>query len=120
MSLHYSIPKEDIRNGRFELDGVVWVPERTCYYEPDQSGFTWYDENDAEHEEEFSANDECWSASCSTCGYTMMVGDCGWFDGWDEITDWWEEDGSYHKGYVLRPMFKFCPNCGAKVEHERD
>ena len=87
----------------------------TCHYSPDDVGFTWWDENDVEHCEEYSASDECCSASCDKCGYTMMVGDDGWFDGWDEITEWWEEDGSYHKGYVLRPRFKHCPNCGAKV-----
>lgn len=86
-----------------------------CHYIPDDVGFTWWDENDVEHCEEYSASYECGSASCDKCGYTMMVGDEGWFDGWDEITEWWEEDGSYHKGYVLRPRFKHCPNCGRKV-----
>lgn len=88
----------------------------TCIYVPDESGFTWWDENDVEHYEEYSASDECGSASCDKCGYTMMVGDDGWFDGWDEITDWWEEDGSYHKGYILKPRFKHCPNCGRRIE----
>lgn len=31
MSTDYTIPKDEIRAGRFELDGVVWVPERTCH-----------------------------------------------------------------------------------------
>lgn len=86
-----------------------------CHYIPDDAGFTWWDENDVEHCEEYSASYECGSASCDKCGYMMMVGDEGWFDGWDEITEWWEEDGSYHKGYVIRPRFKHCPNCGRKV-----
>lgn len=90
----------------------------TCHYSPDDVGFMWWDENDVEHYEEYSASDECGSASCDKCGYTMMVGDDGWFDGWDEITERWEEDGSYHKGYVIRPRFKHCPNCGAKVVEE--
>lgn len=30
MSTDYTIPKDEIRAGRFELDGVAWVPERTC------------------------------------------------------------------------------------------
>lgn len=87
----------------------------TCIYIPDEAGFTWWDENDVEHYEEYSASDECCSASCDKCGYSMMVGDEGWFDGWDEITEWTEEDGSCHKGYVLKPRFKHCPNCGARV-----
>ena len=87
----------------------------TCHYEPDYMGFTWWDENDVEHYEENSASDECSSASCDKCGYTMMVGEEGWFDGWDEITEWTEEDGSEHKGYILKPRFKFCPNCGKVV-----
>lgn len=87
----------------------------TCHYEPDYMGFTWWDENDVEHYEENSANDECSSASCDKCGYTMMVGEGGWFDGWDEITEWTEEDGSEHKGCILKPRFKFCPNCGKAV-----
>lgn len=87
----------------------------TCIYVPDEMGFTWWDENDVEHYEEHSASDECCSASCDKCGNQMMVGDDGWFNGWDEITEWWEEDGSYHKGYVLEPRFKRCPNCGARL-----
>lgn len=95
--------------------GRAYEPRGTCHYEPDYKGFTWWDENDVEHYEEYSAGDECSSASCDECGYTMMVGDDGWFDGWDEITEWTEEDGSEHKGYVLKPRFKFCPNCGREV-----
>jgi hypothetical protein len=87
----------------------------TCHYIPDDVGFTWWDENDVEHYEEDSASYECDFASCDKCGYSMMVGDCGWFDGWDEITEWTEEDGSEHKGYVLKPRFNFCPKCGARV-----
>ena len=89
--------------------------ELTCHYIPDDTGFTWWDENDEEHYEGGSASYECGSASCDKCGYEMMVGDDGWFNGWDEITEWWEEDGSYHKGYVLTPRFKHCPNCGRRV-----
>ena len=89
--------------------------EGTCHYIPDDTGFTWWDENDEEHYEGGSASYECGSASCDKCGYEMMVGDDGWFNGWDEITEWWEEDGSYHKGYVLTPRFKHCPNCGRRV-----
>lgn len=92
------------------------VGEGTCHYIPDDTGFVWWDENDEEHYEGGSASDECGSASCDKCGYEMMVGDDGWFNGWDEITEWWEEDGSYHKGYVLTPRFKFCPNCGRRIE----
>jgi hypothetical protein len=90
----------------------------TCYYIPDEKGFTWWDESDVEHYEEYSASEECYSASCDKCGHSMMVGDEGWFDGWDEITEWTEEDGSEHKGYILKPRFKFCPNCGARVVSE--
>ena len=90
----------------------------TCHYIPDDTGFVWWDEHDEEHYEGGSASDECGSASCDKCGYEMMVGDDGWFNGWDEITEWWEEDGSYHKGYVLTPRFKFCPNCGRRVVGE--
>lgn len=88
----------------------------TCHYHPDDAGFTWWDENDVEHYEEDSASYECGSASCDKCGSPMMVGDDGWFDGWDEITEWTEEDGSEHKGYVLKPRFKFCPKCGKRIE----
>ena len=87
----------------------------TCHYDPDDAGFTWWDENDDEHYEEYSASYECDSASCDKCGFSMMVGEEGWFDGWDEITEWTEEDGSEHKGYVLKPRFKHCPRCGRKV-----
>lgn len=97
------------------LDKAATMGVGTCHYIPDDAGFTWWDENDVEHYEEHSASDECCSASCDKCGNQMMVGDDGWFNGWDEITDWWEEDGSYHKGYVLEPRFKHCPNCGRKV-----
>ena len=90
----------------------------TCHYYPDDAGFTWWDENDVEHYEDDSASDECDSASCDKCGFPMMVGEEGWFDGWDEITEWTEEDGSEHKGYVLKPRFKFCPKCGARVVSE--
>lgn len=90
----------------------------TCRYIPDDAGFTWWDENEVEHYEEHSASDECCFASCDKCGNQMMVGEEGWFNGWDEITDWWEEDGSYHKGYVLEPRFKYCPNCGKRIEEE--
>ena len=86
-----------------------------CYYVPDQQGWTWWDGDDVEHYEEDSASDECYSASCSECGNTMMVGEEGWFDGWDEPVEWTEEDGSEHKGYVLGPRFKFCPECGRRV-----
>ena len=90
--------------------------ERTCSYIPDKTGFTWWDENDDEHYEEYSASDECCSASCDKCGFIMMVGDEGWFRGWDEIKEW-EEEGSdeLHKGYILEPIFNYCPNCCAKV-----
>jgi len=86
----------------------------TCHYVPDETGFTWWDENDVEHYEEDSASEDCGSASCDKCGNQMMVGDEGWFDGWDKITEWREEDGSYHKGYVLEPIFEYCPNCGRR------
>lgn len=87
----------------------------TCYYVPDQQGWTWWDERDVEHYEENSAADECYSASCSECGNTMMVGEEGWFDGWDVPVEWIEEDGSEHKGIVLSPRFKYCPECGRRV-----
>ena len=88
-----------------------------CFYAPDYQGFTWWDENDEEHYEEYSASDECWSASCSECGNTMIVGDEGWFNGWDEIKEWTEEGSDkLHKGYVLEPTFNFCPNCGKSVK----
>ena len=38
MSVNYSIPKNEMRDGRFELDGVVWTPERTCEMEWDEDG----------------------------------------------------------------------------------
>jgi hypothetical protein len=97
------------------LDKAATMGAGTCRYIPDDAGFTWWDENDVEHYEKHSASDECCSASCDKCGNQMMVGDDGWFNGWDEITEWWEEDGSYHKGYVLEPRFKRCPNCGARL-----
>ena len=88
-----------------------------CFYIPDYQGFTWWDENDEEHYEEYSASDECWSASCNECGNTMIVGDEGWFKGWDEIKEWTEEGSDkLHKGYVLEPTFNFCPNCGKSVK----
>ena len=116
---------EEWRNGTTRLDAGNVSPEQaiaatigagTCHYIPDDAGFTWWDENDVEHYEEYSASDECDSASCDKCGFPMMVGEEGWFDGWDEITEWTEEDGSEHKGYVLKPRFKFCPKCGRHVE----
>lgn len=87
----------------------------TCRYNPDYSGFTWWDKNDVEHYEEDSANEECWSASCDKCGFTMTVGDEGWFNGWDDIKVWDDEDGTEHHGILLEPIFKFCPNCGCEV-----
>jgi len=48
----------------------------------------------------------------------MLVGDEGWFRGWDDIAEWTEEDGSVHKGYVLDPIFRFCPSCGYRVKTE--
>ena len=97
------------------IEDAATVGVGTCHYYPDDAGFTWWDENDVEHYEDDSASDECDSASCDKCGFPMMVGEEGWFDGWDEITEWTEEDGSEHKGYVLKPRFKFCPKCGARV-----
>ena len=87
-----------------------------CRFEPNEIGFTWWDENDVEHYEEHSASDECVAASCDKCGFSMIVGDCGWFRGWDEVAEW-TEDGSesIHKGYVLVPIFNYCPNCGRRV-----
>lgn len=97
------------------LDKAATMGVGTCHYIPDDAGFTWWDENDVEHYEKHSASDECCFASCDKCGNQMMVGEEGWFDGWDEIIEWWEDDGSYHKGYVLEPRFKRCPNCGARL-----
>lgn len=111
-------PPEEVMFIRDEGGVTHYLPEGTCYYIPDETGFTWWDENDVEHYEEYSASYECCSASCDKCGHSMMVGDEGWFDGWDEITEWTEEDGSEHKGYILKPRFKFCPNCGARVVSE--
>lgn len=106
-----------------EGNAIGWIVNanvgaETCHYIPDDVGFTWWDENDVEHYEEYSASDECGSASCDKCGFPMMVGEEGWFDGWDELTEWTEDDGSEHKGYVLKPRFKFCPKCGARVVSE--
>lgn len=103
-----------------EGNAIGWIVNATvgvgtCHYYPDDAGFTWWDENDEEHYEEDSASYECDSASCDKCGFPMMVGDNGWFDGWDEITEWTEEDGNEHKGYVLKPRFKHCPRCGRLV-----
>ena len=104
---------------KLQMEGVPYeeryAREKTCQYEPDYTGFTWWDENDVEHYEEDSASDECWSASCNKCGFTMIVGDEGWFNGWDDIKVWADEAGTEHHGILLEPIFKFCPNCGAKV-----
>lgn len=99
-----------------EVETIADAPEdETCRYLPDECGFTWRDEDGVEHHEELSASEDCSSASCDKCGFSMMVGDEGWFDGWDEIVEWTEEDGSEHKGYVLAPNFKVCPECGRRV-----
>ena len=89
----------------------------TCRYVPDELGFRWYDDDGVEHDEDDSAFEDCGSASCDMCGHTMLVGDVGWFDGWDEPVDWWDEDGAMHRGYVLVPEFRYCPGCGREVEH---
>ena len=106
VSMGYLTPKQAVE---------ATLGRRTCAYEPDYTGFTWWDENDVEHYEEDSASDECWSASCNKCGFTMIVGDDGWFRGWDDIKVWDDEAGTEHHGILLEPIFKFCPNCGAKV-----
>lgn len=93
-------------------------PDDVCYYLPDDAGYTWRDEHGREHYEEDSASEDCGSASCDRCGNPMLVGDDGWFTGWDKLGEWWENDGrreTYHKGYLLRPTFRFCPGCGRKV-----
>ena len=87
----------------------------TCHYLPNETGFTWRDENDVEHYEEDSASDECWTASCDVCGHVMMVGDEGWFKGFDDIKEWFDEDGAEHHGYDLEPIFNHCPCCGRIV-----
>ena len=86
-----------------------------CRYIPDERGFTWYDENDAEHCEGDSAADDCGSASCDKCGFAMLVGDGGWFQGWDDVEAWHDEKGAEHHGYVLKAEFRYCPNCGRMV-----
>ena len=92
------------------------VGREACCYVPCDLGFTWWDEDDVEHHEDDSAAEGCGSAACDHCGHEMLVGDCGWFDGWDEITDWWDEDSTYHRGYLLKPTFSYCPSCGRVVE----
>ena len=87
----------------------------TCTYIPDDTGFTWWDGDDNEHLEEDTASEDCGSASCDHCGFSMLVGDMGWFDGWEEITTWYDESGCEHNGYLLEPTFRHCPNCGRKV-----
>lgn len=59
MSIFYSIPKDEIREGRFELDGVVWVPERTCH-----------------REKHGTKMDGSPKLRCSLCGYG--IGDKRW------------------------------------------
>lgn len=88
-----------------------------CCYIPDEQGYRWRLGNGEWQEEEDSASDECWSASCDKCGYSMIVGDDGgWFHGYDELKEWLDEDGKEHRGFILEPIFNFCPNCGRKVE----
>lgn len=91
------------------------VNAEECCYIPDESGFTWYDDHLVEHYEEDSASDGCSSASCDKCGNKMMVGDDGWFRGWDEIKVWYDEAGAKHHGYVLDATFAHCPGCGRRV-----
>lgn len=94
----------------------ITAAERTCCFIPDDIGFSWYDDNDVEHFEEESASLECGSASCDKCGFSMLAGDEGWFEGWDEVSEWTEEGSDeLHKGFLLIPKFSYCPNCGAKV-----
>ena len=98
-----------------KVDAYVASAAETCHYLPDETGFTWWDENDVEHYEEDSASDECWTASCDVCGHVMLVGDEGWFKGFDDIKEWFDEDGTEHHGYVLEPIFNHCPRCGRIV-----
>lgn len=88
-----------------------------CCYIPDEQGYQWRTDDGDWQEEEDSASDECWSASCDKCGYTMIVGDDGgWFRGYDDQKEWWDEDGKKHCGFILEPIFNYCPNCGREVE----
>lgn len=44
MSLSYDIPKDEIRSGRFVLDGEVWVKERTCNISDHVADVAWCSE----------------------------------------------------------------------------
>lgn len=80
--------------------------ERTCEYLPDSLQVA-FDENDEEIETGEADSDGC-DYSCSSCGFTMLGGEIGWFD---------ETEGEYG-GWKYAPRFNYCPNCGAKVVHE--
>ena len=80
--------------------------DRVCHYLPDFA-HSWFDENGEEHDEplELDPYGDCLTCSCDVCGYTMMAGECGWFD----------ETKSEHGGIICKPRFKHCPECGRKV-----
>lgn len=84
--------------------------ERTCWYLPDEHRNIW-DKDDIEWECEEAECFDGSDCSCSECGYTMMGVDDGWFD--YEDTD---SPNGLIEGCVPVPLFKFCPNCGARVE----
>lgn len=71
--------------------------ELTCTFAPDEYATRW-DENDVEHETE-DPDEYCTYFVCSNCGGLMAYGDDGWF----------ETEPPY------RPLFNFCPHCGARV-----
>ena len=80
-----------------------------CEYLPDIYA-TWFNNDDEELEDEHLADpDECDSASCSICGYTMITGEIGWFN---EIKE--------KHGNRLIPRFNYCPNCGSRVVVSKD
>ena len=83
-----------------ECDGQRYVPQNTCAYHPTEIA-TRYDENDNEIETD-EPSEGCSTFECSACGFEMMFGDMGWF----------EEKQPY------KPLFTFCPNCGARVVME--
>ncbi len=105
-------------------DAVKWLNaltrERSDYGASDILAYTLYGGHPEDYrestDEEDSPNDDCGAASCDKCGFVMRADDEGWFGEWhDDIEVWWDEDGTEHHGYVLKPDFKFCPNCGREV-----
>ncbi len=78
------------------------MSEETCRYEPD-AWYRYYDEADNEFITR-EADPGC-VYECSACRYVMM-------------NDWFDEEPGPLGGYVYRPRFEFCPNCGRKVEND--